>query len=306
MKHQLIQGLTTLALMAILSVQAEAQSTASCTHSALVKRGNGAYAITLENSCTAPVKWSYAACAFGQSLESGLVTVGPNQTFQANFDYELLGTPSLKENSCTGTCITELISCSVAQPAPAGPQLKPLSELMIEKPAPETELKPLSELLIEKPVTEPKAGPLDGYASQDPALKPLPKPVLTPVPGATPKIRATSVPGQIGVKPILNPPSQLKPPTGASYAASCIISEPQGFNLFGKGKAKFTNHCPSYQRVAVRVCLPGQGDQLQTLNIAANGNQTMTFDSPEDVTPTFTLRNCVGATCTPANPPACN
>lgn len=310
---------------ALMSLPIFAQS-ADCTHSALVKGEEGRYSIVLENNCSAPVKWSYNACAFGQSLESGTATVGSGQTFQTGFSYDLLGTPQLLEHSCEGLCLNDLLSCSVAStitPSPeplqdpailfpktgtqttSEPQLKPLSELLAEKPQSETSIID-SLTLKDKPTAEPKPvlKPLDELLAEKPTT--TPRPVFTPVPNATPKINAQTLPNNVGVQATVVPPGTPTPPKGVEYVASCVTSEAQPRNMFGQGKLELTNHCPIAQNVAVRICVAAQPDTHELLTVKANGKNTVSYKLPKNMTPRVSMTSCQGADCRPATPKACN
>ena len=299
---------------------------ADCTHSALVK-GQGAYNIVLENNCSAPVKWSYNACALGQSLETGIVTVGPGQTFQTRFEYDLLGTPQLLEESCEGVCLNGLLSCSVSsalqplseplqdpavlfpkttQPAEAQPQLKPLSELKVEKQPSSTSI---YDSLMEgiEPAKEPAPvlRPLDELLAEKPAPA-EPKPVITPAPGVKPKINAKTLPSNIGVKPVEALPSLPGKENGVDYVAACVTTEVKSRNFRGQGKLELVNHCQYPQNVAVRVCIAGQTDTQEILTIKSDGKSSVSYSQPKNVTPRVRIASCQGANCRPATPRSCN
>tara|TARA_Y100000052_G_scaffold13882_1_gene13475 strand:+ start:136490 stop:137482 length:993 start_codon:yes stop_codon:yes gene_type:complete len=302
---------------------------ADCTHSALVKGEEGRYNIVLENNCSAPVKWSYNACVIGQSVEDGIVTVGSGQTFQTGFTHTGIGTPNLLEDSCSGMCLTSLLTCSVSSaltpssdtliepsvlfpknetPAEPQAQLKPLSELMVEKPASEsstsiydslmdgiepsqqseTELKPLDELLAEKP---------------SPAQ---PKPVITPARGVTPKINAQTLPSNIGVKPVTPLPSVDAKVPNTDAIAACVSSELKPRNFRGQAKLELSNHCPQPQNVAARICIAGQTDTIKIIQLKSEGKDSASFPLPKNMTPRLRMASCQGANCTPRTPQSCN
>lgn len=299
---------------------------ADCTHSALVK-GQGAYNIVLENNCSAPVKWSYNACALGQSLETGIVTVGPGQTFQTRFEYDLLGTPQLLEESCEGVCLNGLLSCSVssalqpsseplqdpsvlfpktAKPAEPQPQLKPLSELMVEKKPASTDIyDSLMDGIEPETEPEPVLRPIDELLAEKPAPA-QPKPIITPAEGVKPKINAQTLPSNIGVKPVAVPPAEPQPPKGAEYVAACVTTEVKDRNFRGQGKLELVNHCQYPQNVAVRVCIAGQTDTQEILTIKSEGKSSVSYPQPKNVTPRVRIASCQGANCRPATPRSCN
>lgn len=313
-------------LAAFSGLPAHAQS-ADCTHSALVKGEEGRYNIVLENSCSEPVKWSYNACALGQSLETGIVTVGSGQTFQTGFNYALLGTPQLLEDSCEGVCLNKLLSCSVSSaaapsseplqnpsvlfpkantPAEPQPQLKPLSELQAKKQTSSTSiydslmdglettkepapvLRPLDELLAEKPAP----------ASQNP--------VITPAPGVTPKINPQTLPSNVGVKPITDLPTIGATPPKTDHVAACVTSEIKPRNFRGQAKVELNNHCMQPQNVAARICVAGQTDTIKFIQLKASGQGSASFPLPKNQTPRLRLASCQGANCTPRTPQSCS
>ncbi len=263
---------------------------ADCTHSALVKRGDGRFAITLENSCATPVKWSYAACAFGQNLEHDLVTVGPGQTFQANFIYTGLGTPMLKEDSCSGTCVTQLISCSVASTKPSGNEpLLPPEKLFPPKPAEkpsEPELKPLSELMLKEKPAAPS------------------RPVITPAEDVPSSLGAKPLPNGSTIKPLPTLPSA--PKASPHVAASCVTTQLLPRNMFGQGQLVVRNICQATQNVAARICVPGNADIQTILSIPDDGSARKAFDLPEGRDVKFRIGKCAGENCTPIMPTSCN
>lgn len=291
-----------------LAVAPALAQTTDCTHSALVKGEEGRYSIVLENNCSAPVKWSYNACAIGQSLESGIVTVGSGQTFQAGFTHTLLGTPQLLEQSCTGVCLNDLLTCSVSSALPQ-PTSEPLQDpsVLFPKSEPTPQLKPLSELLTEKPAAEPQPvlKPLDELLAEKPEPS-KPVPVFTPVPAATPKLNAQTLPDNIGVKPVTTPAPPLPSKSeGVQYKPACVTSELKPRNFRGQGKLELTNHCNTTQGVTARICIAGETDIMKILWVKPNGKENANFPLPKNMTPRISMNTCQGEECIAKTPPSC-
>ena len=290
------------ALTLALSSPAIAQQ--DCTQSSLIKRPDSTYAIVLENSCSTQVKWSYAACAFGNALDSGLVSVEPGQSFQSEFRSFGLSPPLLKENSCEGACLVPLPTC----PAGADAPLKPLNELLKTEPT-EPALESPDELFGPSPTTSDDSiyRELSTF-DPEPATGPEQKTVSEAL-----KIKPSQLPANVGVKPAApaapkdySKVSDLLAPKPPAYSVGrCVYTELGKRNLFGMSSLKFVNMCQKDVEVGARVCVDGKTDKQTIISIPKNASKSELISHPKDSPPLIRYDFCESKGCAPIRPQSC-
>lgn len=253
-----------------------------CSRANIVKRGTE-YSIHLENACETTVNWGYNACVGAKSLESGTATVLPGQTYTAEFSYDLIGMPTLFDESCQGVCLTNLPSC---------PRLLKAAEAL---PKQET-----NGLLADKPATKPVQGLV---LKEKPAVEE--KPAL--------KIKPATLPEGVGVKPVNTLPPEVTLPdvleqksAGAKYAVGpCVWTALGERNWLGASKVTFHNGCSGPVEVGARFCVAGKPDRQRVISIPHKGKAEELVSHPKTETPKYDFRFCQDQGCAPKLPADC-
>lgn len=190
-----------------------------------------------------------------------------------------------------------LQNCSITAPlntqnSETKPALLPPEKVFTKKETPAQNgviLKPLDELLAEKPApAQTPVSPLQVKPAQD---------------GSELKLRPLPQAGNIRPLPAL--PALKEKPIADIQPASCLTSRFNRREIFARGEIVVENICPEAQVVAARICVPGETDTQAVLSIPGGETRSKSFNLPDGADIRYVLQSCAGENCTPVLPQNC-